>query len=144
MMQFLKEMVSSCDRQMILSKVSFFLMYGSIGSLMPFMNVYFVSIGLSSREAGFITGYICIFFFLLPVSVGRRAKIFHRASTALSRRKYCVGKEGKGRQKQPPRSCPAGTAQRSAPLFYRVRADRIFFSPCYLRASFAAPLRQAV
>ena len=46
--------------------------------------------------------------------------------------------------KQPPRSRRAGTAKRSAPIFYRARADRIFFSLRCLRASFTAPLRQAV
>ena len=53
--------------------------------------------------------------------------------TALSGRKYCIGKEEKSEQNQPPRG---------APIFYRDRAECIFFSPCCLRASFAAPLRQ--
>ena len=62
MMRLLERVFSWCDRHMILSKIGFFLTYGSIGSLMPFINVYFVSIGLSSREAGFITGYLCPYF----------------------------------------------------------------------------------
>ena len=63
----------------------------------------------------------------LPVLVARRDKIFHRASTVLSRRKYCIGKEEKSeQQQQQPRSRRAGTAQRGAPVFYHARADSIF------------------
>ena len=38
---------------------------------------------------------------------------------------YCIEKEEKSEQKQPPRSRRAGTAQRGARIFYRARADRI-------------------
>ena len=38
----------------------------------------------------------------------------------------------------------AGTAQHGAPIFYRAGENRIFFTPRCLRASFTAPLRQAV
>ena len=49
-------------------------------------------------------------------------------STALSGRKYYIGKEEKSGQNQPPRSLRAGTAQRGAPIFYRARAERIFLA----------------
>ena len=73
----------------------------------------------------------------LPVSVARRAEIFHLASTALSRRKYCIEEEEKSGQKQVPRSRRAPAAQRGAPIFYRTHVERILFSPRCLPASFA-------
>ena len=66
--------------------------------------------------------------FILLVSVAQRALISHRASTALSRRKYCIGKEETSRQKQPPRSHGARTAQHGGLIFYRARADHIFLT----------------
>ena len=78
----------------------------------------------------------------LPVSVARRAQIFHRAGIALSRPKYCIDKEEKSEQKQPLCSLRAG------PIFYRARTDSIFLAALYPRefrrateaGSFSIPL----
>ena len=72
--------------------------------------------------------------------MARRALIFHRASPALSRRKYCIEKEEKNEQKQPPRW---DRTARCSNVLPRWRGPH-FFSPRCFRASFAAPLWQAV
>ena len=57
-------------------------------------------------------------------------KFLHRAITALSRRKYCIGKEKKSGQKQPPRSCraPSALGPRNAVLrFSTALAQSAFF-----------------
>ena len=61
----------------------------------------------------------------------------------LSPKSYCIEREEKSEQKQPPRSYRARNAQRGALIFYPL-ARTAFFSPRCLRASFTAPLRQAV
>ena len=61
-------------------------------------------------------------------------------STALSRRKNSIEKEEKSEQKQPPRS---NRAARWSNFLPRSRGPHFFLPRC-LRASFAAPLRQAV
>lgn len=54
-MNSLKNMVA-IDVEMIPAKITFFLTDGYYGATAPFMNVFFVSLGLSATQAGFISG----------------------------------------------------------------------------------------
>ena len=41
---------------MLPEKLSYFFVFAYFGSYMPFLNVFFTSIGLKPSQAGFITG----------------------------------------------------------------------------------------
>ena len=69
---------------------------------------------------------------------------FRRASTTLSRRKYCIEKEGKSEQKQSPRSRRAGIAQHGDPIFNRARARTTFFLTALSLCEFRRATEQAV
>lgn len=48
--------LSTVDRRMVPSKIAYMLYGGYLGSYDPFLNLFFVSVGLSVSKAGFITG----------------------------------------------------------------------------------------
>jgi len=48
---------------MISSKIIFFLAYVLVGSYIPFLNAFMISIGLTATQAGFITGMRNLFYF---------------------------------------------------------------------------------
>ena len=48
--------IPKVDLEMITAKVTFFLTDGYFGATMPFMNVFYVSLGLSATQAGMISG----------------------------------------------------------------------------------------
>lgn len=51
------------NRSMIASKIIFFLAYVLVGSYIPFLNAFMISIGLTATQAGFITGMRNLFYF---------------------------------------------------------------------------------
>ena len=52
----LAKRIPKVDVEMIPAKVTFFLTDGYFGSILPFMNVFYVSLGLSVTQAGIISG----------------------------------------------------------------------------------------
>lgn len=52
-----KPSIFSINRFMLPSKIAFLLIGGVLGSHIPFLNIFFTSVGLTPSQAGFITGF---------------------------------------------------------------------------------------
>ena len=59
--------VRSIDIRMLPSKVSFFLLFSAIGAIVPFINIFLVSVGLTVREAGIISGVSILWMIIGPI-----------------------------------------------------------------------------
>ena len=53
---YVKEKLPCVDWEMIPAKLTFFLTDGCFGSILPFINVFYKSLGLSATQAGIISG----------------------------------------------------------------------------------------
>lgn len=56
------------DKRMLFCKMGHFTFYSALGCCIPYMTIFFVSVGLSRKEAGFISG-ICFIFSALSSSL---------------------------------------------------------------------------
>ena len=54
------------DRRMIPAKIAYLMVYGAVGTILPFINIFLVSIGCTEREAGIINGVTFGFGTILP------------------------------------------------------------------------------
>ena len=59
--KFKQQRQPCCIKYLIPSKVAYFLFYGFVGITFPYLNAFFVDIGLSIEQTGYINGFRTLF-----------------------------------------------------------------------------------